>query len=136
MKIRPCWLDKGNFRVVLGRNAVGKVLAFGGGNFGHEESHTFQIPWDFVEEEEKPVLEDGQIPLIIAMQLDRYPNEIGWRIDRLGIEVEGVIRIPAGMYTTPEMTIIRTIVLEKNELYYFNIYDIMEDGIDAGYGKL
>mmetsp|Transcript_10330 Transcript_10330/g.21695 ORF Transcript_10330/g.21695 Transcript_10330/m.21695 type:complete len:94 (-) Transcript_10330:711-992(-) len=36
----------------------------------------------------------------------------------------------------PEMTVIRTIVLEKNELYYFNIYDIVGDGIGAGYVRL
>ena len=28
-----------------------------------------------------------------------------------------------------------TIVLESDELYYFSIYDIMEDGIGAGYGE-
>ena len=127
---------QGNFRVVLGRNAVGKVLAFGGGDFGREESHSFWIPEDFVEEEEKPLLEEGQIPLIVVIQLDQYPSEIGWRIDKLGIEVEGVIRIPAGMYTTPEMTVIRTIILEKNELYYFHVYDIWEDGMETGHGAL
>ena len=121
---------------MLGRNAVGKVLAFGGGNFGPEESHSFRIPEDFQEEDDEPLLEEGQIPLIVVIQLDRYPNEIGWRIDKLGIEVEGVIRIPAGMYTTPEMTVRRTIILEKNELYYFNVYDIMEDGMGSGHGAL
>lgn len=126
---------KGNYRVVLGRNAIGKVLAYGGGDFGREESHSFQVPEDFVEEEETPLIEDGQIPLTIVIQLDNFPQEIGWRIDRLGIQIEDVIRIPAGIYTTPGITIIRTIVLEKNELYYFNIYDIIEDGIGAGYGK-
>jgi hypothetical protein len=128
--------NKGNYRVVLGRNAIGKVLAFGGGNFGREESHSFQVPNDFAEEEDIPLIEDGQIPLTVVIQLDSFPQEIGWRIDRLGIQIEEVIRIPAGIYTTPEMTIIRTIVLEKNELYYFNIYDMVGDGIEAGHGKL
>lgn len=121
---------------MLGRNAVGKVLAFGGGNFGLEESHSFRIPEDFQEEDDEPLLEEGQIPLIVVIQLDQYPNEIGWRIDKLGIEVEGVIRIPAGMYTTPEMTVRRTIILEKNELYYFNVYDIMGDGMGSGHVQL
>lgn len=120
---------------MLGRNAVGQVLAYGGGNFGHEESHSFLVPKDFVEDEENTLIGDGQIPLTIVIQLDSFPEEIGWRIDRLGIQIDEVIRIPAGIYTTPERTIIRTIVLESNELYYFNIYDIIEDGIEAGYGR-
>lgn len=119
---------------MLGRNAIGKVLAYGGGDFGREESHFFNVPKDFAEKE-MPIIEDGEISLTIVIQLDNFPREIGWRIDRLGIQVEEVIRVPAGIYPTPEMTIIRTIVLERNELYYFNIYDIMEDGIGAGYGK-
>lgn len=121
---------------MLGRNAIGRVLAYGGGNFGREQSHSFQVPDDFVEQEEKPLIEDGQIALTIVIQLDTYPEEIGWRIDRLGIEIEEVIRVPAGIYTIPDMTITRTIVLEKNELYYFNMYDIIEDGIEAGYVQL
>ena len=120
---------------MLGRNAVGKVIAHGEGNFGSEKSHAFQVPVDYIDEEEKALIEDGQIPLTIVIQLDSFPQEVGWRIDRLGIQVEEVIRIPAGLYTTPEMTVIRTIVLEKDELYYFNIYDIIEDGIGTGYGK-
>ena len=119
---------------MLGRNAVGKVLAYGGGNFGRKKTHSFEVPADFVEEEEEPLIGDDQIPLTVVIQLDGYPREVGWRIDRLGIQVEDVIRIPAGIYTVPEMTVIRTIVLEKNELYYFNIYDIVGDGIGAGYG--
>ncbi len=128
-------LNKGNFRVVLGRNTIGKVLAFGGGDFGHEESHSFLVPEDFVEEEDIALVEDGQILLTVVIQLDSFPEEIGWRIDRLGIQIDEVIRIPAGIYTVPEATIIRTIILEKEELYYFSMYDIIEDGIAAGYGK-
>ena len=130
-----CLCNQGNYRVVLGRNAADKVLVYGGGDFGRDISHVFQVPVDYIDEEEKALIEDGQIPLTIVIQLDSFPQEVGWRIDRLGIQVEEGIRIPAGIYTTPEMTIIRTIVLEKDELYYFNIYDIIEDGIGAGYGK-
>jgi hypothetical protein len=121
----------------LGRNAAGKVLAYGGGDFGREKSHTFQVPVDFVDDEEKPpVVEDGQIYLTIVIQLDNFPQEVGWRVDRLGIQVDEVMRIPAGIYTIPEMTGIRTVVLKKDELYYFSIYDIIGDGIEAGYVKL
>ena len=131
-----CCAAPGSFRVVLGRNAIGRVLAFGGGNFGHEESHSFLVPKNFVDEEEKPLIGDDQIVLTVVIQLDSFPEEIGWRIDRLGIQIDDVIRIPAGIYTIPDTKIIRTIVLERNELYYFNIYDIIEDGMDSGYGEL
>ena len=63
-----------------------------------------------------------------------WPIEVGWRVDRLGLEAEEVIRIPAGTYVTPDAKVIRTIVLEEGELYYFRIYDIMEDGIRGGSG--
>lgn len=130
-------MNQGDYRVVLGRNAAGKVLAYGGGDFGREKSHAFQVPVDFVDEREKLlVVEDGQIYLTTVIQLDSFPEEIGWRIDRLGVEVDEVMRIPAGIYTIPKMTVIRTVVLKKDELYYFSIYDIIGDGIEAGYVKL
>jgi hypothetical protein len=47
-----------------------------------------------------------------------------------------VIRIPAGMYLTPKMIVVRTVILEENEMYNFNIYDMLEDGIDDGIGKI
>jgi len=131
-----CCNIPGNYRVVLGRNAVGKELVYGGGNFGSEKSHAFQVPVDYVEEEEKSLVEDGQILLTVVVQLDNFPEEIGWRVDRLAIQVEDVIRIPTGIYTTPETTIIHSMVLEKNEVYRFNIYDMIGDGIEAGYVKL
>ena len=68
------------------------------------------------------------------VQLDAYPQEIGWRLDRLGIEVEEVIRVPAGIYTIPFTKVVRTIVLEEGELYFFSIYDVLEDGIEDGSG--
>ena len=44
-------------------------------------------------------------------------------------------RFLPGIYVTPFAKVTRTLVLEEGELYYFRIYDVMEDGIGAGYGK-
>jgi hypothetical protein len=108
----------------------------GGGNFGDSESHDFLLPANFNEaSDDEPIIGEGEMPLTIVIQLDSYPQEIGWRVDRLGLEVEEIIRVPAGIYTIPQTTVVRTIVLEEGELYYFRIYDVLEDGLDGGYGK-
>ncbi|KAL3924346.1 MAG: hypothetical protein SGARI_006052, partial [Bacillariaceae sp.] len=103
-----CCDTPGNYRVVLGREEDGDVLLSGGGDFGKERWHEFQVPADFKDKTNKPDIQEGQIPLTVAIQLDAFPQEIGWRVDRLGVEVEEVIRIPAGIYTTPGMVIART----------------------------
>jgi hypothetical protein len=130
-----CPISQGNYRVVLGTDAGGEVLVSGGGDFGSERWHEFQVPTDLNQKPEEPKVPEGQIPLTVVIQLDGYPEEVGWRIDRLDIQNEEVIRIPAGIYLTPEMIIVRTVVLVENELYNFHIYDMSEDGIDDGKGK-
>lgn len=130
-----CCEPPGNYMVVLGRNSDGQPLVSGGGDFGYEKWHDFQVPSDFVDDEEKPELSDGEIPLMVVVQLDNFPQEIGWRVDRLGVKIEEVIRIPAGIYSTPEMKVIRTVILQQGELYNFNLYDMTQNGIENGYGK-
>lgn len=111
-------------------------MVSGGGDFGSERRHEFQVPNDYKEKADEPEVAEGQIPLTVVIQLDNYPQEIGWRVDRLDIQNEEVIRIPAGIYLTPEMIVVRTVILEEDELYYFNIYDTTENGIEKGKGKL
>jgi hypothetical protein len=111
-------------------------LLSGGGDFGSGRRHEFQVPTDLNEKPEEPEVGEGQIPLTVVIQLDGYPEEVGWRIDRLDVQDENVIRIPAGMYLTSEMIVVRTVVLEEKEVYNFNIYDMSEDGIDDGKGKI
>jgi hypothetical protein len=107
-----------------------------GGDFGNRISLPFDTPADFDNDvDDAPVIGEGQLPLTIVIQLDNFPTEIGWRVDRLGIEVEEVIRVPAGIYTTPLEKIVRTVVLDEGELYYFRIYDVVEDGINGGLGE-
>ncbi len=130
-----CCDPPGNYMVVLGRNSDGEVLVSGGGDFGHEKSHDFQVPPDFIDDQEKPDLSEGEIPLTVVVQLDGFPQEIGWRVDRLDVQIEEVIRIPAGIYSTPGMKVIRTVILQQGELYSFNLYDITQNGIENGYGK-
>jgi hypothetical protein len=130
-----CCNSPGNYMVILGRSPNGEVLVSGGGDFGHRQTNEFVVPAEFDDEtEDEPIIDEGQIPLTIVIQMDNYPQEIGWRVDRLGIEVEEVIRVPAGIYTMPQTLVVRTIVLEEGELYYFRVYDVLEDGIDNGYG--
>jgi hypothetical protein len=130
-----CCDTPGNYRVVLGRDEEGEVLLSGGGDFGSERSHDFQVPKDYPDESDSPQITAGSIPLTVVIQLDSFPQETGWRIDNLGVQVEEVIRLPAGIYTTPDLKVVRTVVLQEGELYYFNIYDINEDGIKNGNGK-
>lgn len=130
-----CCDPPGNYRVVLGRNVEGLILVSGGGDFGHEKWHDFQVPLNFVDDEEKPNLAEGEIPLTVVVQLDDFPQEVGWRVDRLGVHVEEVIRIPAGIYTTPEMKVIRTVILQHGELYCFSLYDMTQNGIKNGFGE-
>jgi len=128
--------NQGSYRVVLGRNVAGEVLASGGGNFGSEQSHEIRVPVDYTpdEEAEHPPVGEGQILVTVVIQLDDFPEEVGWRIDRLGLRVEDVFRVPTGIYAIPETTVVRTIVLDKNELYSLHIYDVVGDGIQDGYG--
>ena len=115
-----CCTTPGNYVVMLGRNPNGEVLITGGGDFGRREQHEFDIPLDFVEPSEDDfelIIGEGQVPLTIVIQLDNYPQEgtypmvvqrqltlnfnlscasssygasVGWRVDRLGLEVEEV----------------------------------------------
>ena len=131
-----CCNVPGNFMLFLGRTPDGEVLLSGGGEFSSRLTLEFSTPSDYssVEVDEVPVIGEGQLPLTIVIQLDNFPSEIGWRVDHLGIEVEEVIRVPAGIYSTGGEKIVRTVVLDEGELYYFGIYDVVEDGINGGYG--
>jgi trypsin len=132
-----CCNQPGNYLVSLGSRPNGDILVSGGGSFDTTLTHEFDVPIYF-EEETTDVFDMGpnQIPLTIVMQLDSYPHEIGWKVERLGIEVESIIDVPAGVYRIPDARIVRTLILEKGELYYFRCYDISSDGIDNGFVKL
>lgn len=150
----------GSYRLVLGRSSSDDaafvvdslVLVSGGGDFGFEEEHEFEVPENvddyYVDENgdgggevgQNPddnmvdLIKNGKIPLTIVVQLDSQPQEVGWMVDHLGTQVSEVIRIPAGIYTTPQMTVVRTVLLKLDELYFFNLYDLAGNGMKDGYG--
>jgi len=132
-----CCNQPGNYGIVTGSKTMGQILLSGDGVFDREMRHEFDVPISFVEET-SDVDEVGpeQIPLTILIQLDSKPQEIGWKVERLGIDVETIIDIPAGVYRVPDAQIVRTLVLERDDLYYFRCYDMASDGIENGFIQL
>ena len=72
--------------------------------------------------------------MTVGIQMDDFPQEVGWRIDHIGFEVDEVIRIPAGIYKSPGAVESQTVDLQKGELYSFTIFDVAGDGICCDYG--
>lgn len=129
----------GNYIVSLGHNPGGAVLVSGEGNFGYTQTRDFVVPLEYDDPDDGtyvPIILDGQIPLTVQIQLDNYPQEIGWRVERLGLEVEEIMRVPPGIYNVPGMVVTQTLILDEGELYHFRIYDILDNGIDNGFFKL
>jgi len=134
-----CCNSPGNYLVSLGSGPSGEVLVSGGGGFDGAKSHEFDVPTEYKdtnEDDAAPAMIPGQIPLTVVLQLDANPQEIGWKVEQLAVDVEAVIDIPAGIYKSPGARIVRTIYLEENELYYFRVYDVSSNGIDDGIVKL
>jgi hypothetical protein len=130
-----CCKNPGNYVVLLGRAAIGTVLASGGCNFGSVATHELNIPEEYVDpDQDELIIGEGQLALTIVIQLDSDPLENGWRVDRLGMEeVEGVVRVPPGVYKIPRAKIIRTIAVDEGELYSFSVSDLGNNGIEEGY---
>jgi hypothetical protein len=83
------------------------------------------------------VPQDGDlIDVTVAIQLDQYPEEIGWKIDQLGeTGVTEIVRIPAGVYRTPSTVVTKTVSVLKGGLFIFTIFDIVGDGMCCAYGE-
>lgn len=68
-----------------------------------------------------PSLPEGDlIDVTVAIQLDDYPEEVGWRIDQLGLTVTEIIRVPAGIYRTPRDVVARTVAVQRGELFRYD----------------
>ena len=78
-----------------------------------------------------PALKDT-INATVAIQFDEFPNEIGWKIDRVGRAMEEVVHMPAGIYLDLNASYEHTIPLHSGELYTFAIFDMIGDGIYEG----
>mmetsp|Transcript_42315 Transcript_42315/g.62788 ORF Transcript_42315/g.62788 Transcript_42315/m.62788 type:complete len:1003 (-) Transcript_42315:64-3072(-) len=86
----------------------------------------------------EPTLSDG-VPLKILIQMDQYPEEIGFVVEHLtGFSTTEVFRRPAGAYINQKGELIEeTVMLQESEQYSFTIFDIFNDGIgDDGFYKL
>ena len=77
----------------------------------------------------------GNILATIQIFMDEYPQDVGFRVDRLGLSLESVIRRQAGLYTTPRQVVTETFFLEEGELYSFTIFDVRGDGICCSFGQ-
>eukprot|EP00934_Nitzschia_sp_Nitz4_P004364 Nitzschia sp. Nitz4//scaffold232_size35869//9056//12145//NITZ4_007804-RA/size35869-processed-gene-0.17-mRNA-1//-1//CDS//3329543321//4354//frame0 len=132
-----CCNNPGSYVLALGTDPDGTVLASGSGGFESTQYHQFTLPNEYNSSSSgETTIGDDEIVLTVVFQLDDYPTEVGWKIDNLLLDVENVITVPAGAYTTTQTKIIKSVVLEKDELYYFRMYDAHADGIDGGWVKL
>ena len=79
--------------------------------------------------------EEGFIGATIEIQMDDFPQEIGFKVDLLGFTMENVIRRQAGIYTKAGEVVSERIFLEEGELYSFTIFDVRGDGFCCLYGN-
>ena len=82
-----------------------------------------------------PTASGESIEVTVAIQLDLYPQEIGWRIDRIGLTVDEVAHFPAGIYKNPGALEVETVLVETGGLYSFTIYDVVGDGMCCESGE-
>eukprot|EP00980_Cylindrotheca_fusiformis_P016533 scaffold4954_cov106-Cylindrotheca_fusiformis.AAC.3 len=123
----------GSYKVFL-FNDPSTVYASGEGDFGKEEVHDFRVPVEG-EDDDDGVMGEGQIPLLVNLLLDDYPKEIGWRVDRIGVDATTVYNFPPGSYRTAGAREIKTVMLEDNQIYSFHIMDSAGDGMPGGTSK-
>mmetsp|Transcript_8962 Transcript_8962/g.21316 ORF Transcript_8962/g.21316 Transcript_8962/m.21316 type:complete len:1059 (-) Transcript_8962:2662-5838(-) len=127
----------GTYVIMMGRAATGTVIASGGDKFGASQQHELIIPTDYNGDSNGPVIGEGQIAMMLVLQLDSNPSDNGWRVDQLGgVESNEVVRVPPGAYRTPRAKIVRTIALDEGELYAFRVSDLGNDGIQDGYVQI
>lgn len=133
-----CCNSAGNYLITLGQEPNGEVLVSGEGKFESEQQHVFTLPSEYEDSSgvDTPTVNEGEIALTVVIQMDDSPTEIGWKMDNLEIITETVIEMTVGIYGTPYEKIVRTIILEEHELYYFRLYDAGSNGMDGGYVQL
>jgi len=109
-----------------------QVFASGGGNFGPEASFDFSIPANANTGGIPSIIGDGTIPLTVSLLFDEFPQEVGWHVDRIGIENTTVYTFPPGTYRTPNSRAIQTVMLQDKQIYSFRITDFERDGMPGG----
>ncbi|KAL3929865.1 MAG: hypothetical protein SGBAC_012022 [Bacillariaceae sp.] len=126
-----CCNTPGSFQLYL-YNDPSQVFASGGGNYGQEATYDFTIPADADSGAVDPIIGDGTIPLTVSLLFDDFPEEVGWQVDRIGIDATTVYSFPPGSYRTPNGRAIQTVMLQDNQIYRFKIYDFQRDGMPGG----
>lgn len=76
-----------------------------------------------------PLSPEDTINATITIEMDSYPTDIGWKVERLGRQVEEVVQVSPGFYKDPHATVEHTIPLHMGEVYSFSIIDILGDGV-------
>lgn len=71
----------------------------------------------------------------LRIQMDKYPEEIGWRMERIGVKLEVIESRVPGVYKQENILVEEKIILEEGELYSFVVFDIYKDGICCGFGS-
>jgi len=88
--------------------------------------------FDCPDKEEEPSPSENEISATLRIQMDDFPEEIGWRIDRIDLNsIETVAVRYIGDYNDPKMLVEETILLDRGEIYNFDIIDSYQDGIVA-----
>lgn len=126
-----CCDTPGSFQLYL-YNDPSQVFASGGGNYGPEATYDFDIPANANTGAMEPIIGEGTIPLTVSLVFDAFPEEVGWQVDRIGIDSTTVYNFPPGTYRVPNGRAIQTVMLEDNQIYRFRIFDFERDGMPGG----
>lgn len=110
----------------------GQVLVAGDGKYFNGEDKAFHIP-EFIGDVEVP---EGKILLTVQIMLDDYPQDSGFRVEKLLLSAEEVASIQAGIFLVPFQTVVRTYFLDEGELHNFHMVDVFGDGINQGFVRL
>eukprot|EP00546_Thalassionema_frauenfeldii_P014611 CAMPEP_0178930128 /NCGR_PEP_ID=MMETSP0786-20121207/21040_1 /TAXON_ID=186022 /ORGANISM="Thalassionema frauenfeldii, Strain CCMP 1798" /LENGTH=803 /DNA_ID=CAMNT_0020606575 /DNA_START=731 /DNA_END=3139 /DNA_ORIENTATION=- len=75
---------------------------------------------------------ENQLLATLKIQMDEYPDEIGWHVDRFAVNrLETVALRNPGDYRQPNELVEEKVLLDEGEIYIFKIFDTFQDGLDA-----
>ena len=130
-----CKEGQGYYRVYLGYGVgdEGTAVVSGSGEFGQEAQHVFKAL--AVPALEAPVRK--HVPLTVVIQMDQYPEEVGWVLQRIGSSPAELARRPVGTYRAEwqDTAVIEWVELAPGGLYRFDIFDAYGDGTCCTYGN-
>jgi len=115
----------------------GLCCSDGLGNYHIRNSNGFlHYGGKFEATDESYFVTEGDFELRITINTDRFPEEIGWRLERLDLEaVASVALVPPTFYTTQLAVIEEDLLVARNGLYRLTVDDSISDGICCQYGS-